>query len=135
MGQPANWSLFGWDANDWAAFGQTLFSWQPQKDAWNKGYYGCLAQKNIPFVTIPPTVHLLAHAASESAEEAATSGAGAYYHFADGRFTAWGKYSKVLVPDAAASIAPYLKAAGPASIVLSEGEFAASIAECSEVLK
>lgn len=34
----------------------------------------------------------------------AEKAAGAYYRFTDGRFTAWGRYSRVLVPRAAARI-------------------------------
>jgi len=122
------------DSPAWA-FTKTLFSLQPQIDAWNKGYYKCLAQKNLPGFSAAATVHGVTDVASETASHFAPQVAGAYYHFTDARFTAWGKYSKVLVPEAAASIKLWAGRLNVAGWAYADYELAKSIGECSEVLK
>ena len=60
--------------------------------------------------------------------------AGAYYHFTDGRFTAWGRSSKVLVPRAAANVAKVAKGVGIVGWALTDIEGAHAIYECSGLL-
>jgi hypothetical protein len=121
----------------WAwSFTTNLFSWQSAKqaqiDAWNKGYYKCLAQKNIPGFSVAATAHVATDVASETASHFAPQLAGAYYHFTDARFTAWGKYSTVLVPEAAAGIKLWAGRLNAAAWVYADYELAKSIGECSE---
>ncbi len=81
------------DSPAWA-FTKTLFSLQPQVDAWNKGYYKCLAKTAAGGATAPVVTHAAGVAATNAVENGASTIAGAYYHFTDARFTAWGKYSQ-----------------------------------------
>jgi len=62
----------------------------------------------------PPVTHILFEGASKALEnpKAATLAARAYYTATDARFTAFGKFSKVLVPRMAASLRPVLITAG-----------------------
>ena len=124
-------STLGWTWN----FTKSFFSVQPQIDAWNKGYYKCLAQKNLPGFSAVATTHVAGDVASETASHFAPQIAGAYYHFTDARFTAWGKYSKVLVPEAAGSIKLWAGRLNAAGWAYADYELAKSIGECSEVLK
>jgi RHS repeat-associated protein len=129
-------STLGWTWN----FTKGLFSWQEfgmaQIDAQNKGYYSCLGNKMIPFKG------LIAAAVAKGAEETATNAAkryggklaGAYYHFTDGRFTAWGKYSRVLVPEAAEIIGKVAKGVSIAGWGLTDIEGGHAIYECSKLL-
>jgi len=127
--------------NSWAwDFVTNLFSWQDfgaaQIDAQNKGYYKCLGNEMIPFKG------LIAAAAAKGAEELATNAAGsygsslagAYYHFTDGRFTAWGASSRVLVPNAAAKIAQAAKVVSAVGWLATDIEGAHAIYKCSGTL-
>ena len=82
-----------------------------------------------PGFSASATTHVAGDVATETASHFGPQIAGAYYHFTDARFTAWGKYSKVLVPEAAGSIrlwAGRLNAAGQA---YADYELAKSIGE------
>jgi hypothetical protein len=127
-GPPPNWwGTFFADLNDWKSYNAG------QLHASEVGYYDCIGNKMIPFKG------LLAATGAKAVEEAATQGAehgggklaGAYYHFTDGRFTAWGNSSKVLVPSAAAKIAKVAKGASIAGWVLTDAELAEAIHTCS----
>ncbi len=127
---------------DWqrmSAFLGDLFSWESfgaaQIRAQDKGYYKCLAKKNLPGFSTAATVHVVGEVATKAAENKASSIAGTVYHFTDGRFTAWGKYSKVLVPEAAASIKLWAKRLNAAGWAYADYEGAKSLAECSETLR
>jgi len=126
---------FSWSG----AFLSDLFSWQSAKqaqvDAWNKGYYTCLAKKNLPGFSAAATTHAVTDVASETASRFAPQVAGAYYHFTDARFTAWGKFSQVLVPEAAASIKLWAGRLNAASWAFADYELAESLGACSEVLQ
>jgi hypothetical protein len=116
-------------------FTKAFFSWQPQKDAWNKGYYKCLGKKTAGGATAPLVTHAVGVAATNAAESGASTIAGAYYHFTDGRFTAWGKYSEVLVPNLAPKIATAAKVLDVAGWAYFDYELANAISECSGVLQ
>ena len=73
--------------------------------------------------------------AGETASRFAPQVAGAYYHFTDARFTAWGKFSQVLVPEAAASIKLWAGRLNAASWAFADYELAESLGACSEVLQ
>jgi hypothetical protein len=126
---------FSW----WGAFASNLFSWQNAKqaqvDAWNKGYYKCLGKKTAGGATAPVVTHTVGVAATNAAESGASTLAGAYYHFTDGRFTAWGKYSEVLVPNLAPKIATTAKVLDVAGWAYFDYELANAINECSGVLQ
>lgn len=107
---------------------------QPQIDAWNKGYYNCLAKKTAGGATAPVVTHAVGMAATNAVESGASTIAGAYYHFTDGRFTAWGKYSKVLVPKAAPIIEKGVNAANAASWAATDYELGHAIGTCSGTL-
>jgi RHS repeat-associated protein len=132
-GLPAN--NFNW----WGAFASNLFSWrnakQAQIDAWNKGYYKCLGKKTAGGAAAPVVTHAVGVAATNAAESGASTIAGAYYHFTDGRFTAWGKYSQVLVPNLAPKIATAAKVLDVAGWAYFDYELANAISECSGVLR
>jgi RHS repeat-associated protein len=124
-------------ASWWGAFLSDLFSWESfgaaQINAQNKGYYNCIGDKMVPFKG------LFAAAGAKAAEEVATHAAetngsrlaGAYYHFTDGRFTAWGRSSKVLVPSAAGNIGRVAKGVSAVGWALTDIEGAHAIYECS----
>jgi hypothetical protein len=59
----------------------------------------------------------------------------AFYHFTDRRFTAWGKYSKKLVPRLAGRIAPYAEAAEGCAYLYLYYESLHSMVECSGRVK
>jgi RHS repeat-associated protein len=126
---------WGW----WGTFASNLFSWkeakQAQKSAWNKGYYKCLAKKNLPGFGGAATAHAVGDVANEAAARYAPQIAGAYYHFTDGRFTAWGKASKVLVPEAAEGIKLWSERLNIAGLAYADYELAESISECSDTLQ
>jgi hypothetical protein len=123
----------------WGAFFSDLFSWQSakqaQKDAWNKGYYSCLLNKNAGTALAPVFTHAAGEIATQAVEKNAPTIAGTYFHFTDGRFTAWGKYSKVLVPEAASSIRVWAERANVVGWVVFDAELAHSIYECSGKLQ
>ncbi len=122
------------DSPAWA-FTKTLFSLQPQVDAWNKGYYKCLAKTAAGGATAPVVTHAAGVAATNAVENGASTIAGAYYHFTDARFTAWGKYSQVLVPNLAPKIAAVAEALDVAGWAYFDYELGKAIGECSGVLQ
>ena len=122
------------DSPAWA-FTKTLFSWQPQIDAWNKGYYKCLGQKTAGGAAAPVVTHAAGVAATNAVENGASTIAGAYYHFTDARFTAWGRYSEVLVPNLAPKIAAVAEALDIAGWGYFDYELGHAIYECSGVLQ
>ena len=128
----------GGNSSWWGAFFSDLFSWQSAKqaqvDAWNKGYYKCLGKKTAGGATAPLVTHAVGVAATNAAESGASTIAGAYFHFTDGRFTAWGKYSQVLVRNLAPKIATAAKVLDVAGWAYFDYELANAINECSEVL-
>ena len=103
----------------WSTFGSNFFSWESfgaaQIQAQDRGYYKCLKNDMLGKATAPVITHGAAVAVTQSAEHTASGLAGVWYHFTDGRFTAWGKYSTKLVPQLASKIkfgAKVLDAAG-----------------------
>ncbi len=64
-------------------------------DDWDDGYMTCWSRCMLGLPTVT-------HVAAEAGGTTAT--AGAYYHFTDGRFKAWGKCSKVMVPKLASKL-------------------------------
>jgi hypothetical protein len=107
---------------------------QSQVDAWNKGYYKCAGKGLFGGAAAPAVTHLVGMAATNATESAAPGIAGAYYHFTDARFTAWGKYSKVLVPRLASRIAAASKALDVAGWAYFDYELANTIHECSGIV-
>lgn len=135
----ANGEWEDWSTDDWDAFFSNLLSWQnakqAQKDAYQKGYYACLVKKNVPGFSTVATMHAGTDVASETASHFAPQIARIFYHFTDARFTAWGKYSKVLVPAAAANIRLWMGRLNAAGWAYADYELAKSIAECSGKLE
>ncbi len=125
----------------WAAFVGNLGSWQTtkatQKEAWNKGYYSCIGNEMFPFKGLISwaSAQFFEHGAIEAADAAAPKLAGAYYHFTDGRFTAWGRYSNVLVPEAAEAIRGVLKWVKVGGLATTDAELAHAIYTCSGKLQ
>jgi hypothetical protein len=105
-----------------------------QIDAWDRGYYTCLAKENAGTLLAPLYTHAASEILTHAAEQNASKIAGAAYHVTDGRFTAWGKYSKVLVPEAANGIKTVAKGVNAAGWLYFDAELAHSIYECSELL-
>jgi hypothetical protein len=108
---------------------------QAQSDAWKKGYYSCLAKEAAGGAKAPVVTHTIGMAATYIAEHGAPTLAGAYYHFTDGRFTAWGKSSKVLVPKLAPKIATLAKALDVAGWAYFDYELARAVGACSAMLQ
>jgi RHS repeat-associated protein len=75
------------------------------KDAWNRGYFGCMAGE----MREPVVSHGSETAAISLAQRAAPDAAGLYYWATDARFTAFGRTSKVLVPRLAGHIVETLE--------------------------
>jgi hypothetical protein len=94
-----------------------------------------LGKKTAGGATAPVVTHTVGVAATNAAESGASTIAGAYCHFTDGRFTAWGKYSQVLVPNLAPKIATAAKVLDVAGWAYFDYELANAINECSEVLQ
>ena len=107
---------------------------QSQIDAWNKGYYKCVQQHTIGGVFAPVVTHAVGMAATNATERAAPMIAGAYYHFTDARFTAWGRYSKVLVPKLAPKIAAAAEALDVAGWAYFDYELFNAGRECSGIV-
>lgn len=128
-----NGNNFSW----WGAFGSNLFSWQNikqnTKDAWNNGYYPCIGNEMFPFKGLFAAggAVFAEHFGLEAAGAAAPDLAGAYYHFTDGRFTAWGSSSNVLVPEAAEGIRGALQWAKVGGLAVTDLELAHAIYTCS----
>jgi RHS repeat-associated protein len=127
---------FSW----WGTFFRSYYNGpaarQAVGDAWKKGYYSCIGNDLFPFKGLVAAAG--AKGAEELATHAAESGggrmAGAYYHFTDGRFTAWGRYSEVLVPNAATKIAAVAKGVNVAGWALTDVELARALHKCNPVL-
>jgi hypothetical protein len=123
-----------------AAFISDLFTLssfsQAQQNAWDKGYYGCIGNEMFPYKgpAAAGATEIGKEAAIETAKKASSKIAGAWYHFTDGRFTAWGKYSKVLVPKAAPIIEKGVNAANAASWAATDYELGHAIGTCSGTL-
>jgi RHS repeat-associated protein len=130
-----------WDTGpSWTGnFVLDLFSWESfgagQIHAQDTGYYNCLAKKNLPGFSTAATAHAVGEAATITAEKNPGLVAGAYYHFTDGRFTAWGQSSKVLVPAATPTIELAAQRLNAAGWAYADYELAKSINECSEKLQ
>ena len=126
---------------DWAWWGAFFsgITWQnikqSQVDAWNKGYYKCVGRGLAGGVAAPVVTHAVGMAATNAAERAAPTIAGAYYHFTDGRFTAWGRYSEVLVPRLAPKIATAAKALDVAGWAYFDYELVDTIRGCSGIVE
>jgi RHS repeat-associated protein len=126
----------GW----WADFFGDLFSLSSflaaQQGAWNKGYYGCIVNQMFGTTFSPGNTHLasdLANAAIQntSLPERAT---GVWYHFTDARFTAWGKFSKVLVPRATKAIRVAAEGANGATWAVTDVELVKAVSTCAGTL-
>jgi RHS repeat-associated protein len=130
-----SWSIIGWDTNSWRAASRTMFCWEPYIDAQDKGYYHCFGEKVAGGATAPLATHTVGVGATKAAEHNARAIAGAYYHFTDRRFTAWGKYSKVMVPSLAPKIATAAKVLDVAGWAYFDYEIGHAIKECSELLQ
>jgi hypothetical protein len=127
---------------DWAWWGYFFsgITWQnikqSQVDAVKKGWYSCVGNHVFPFKG------LIAAGLSKAAEEGVTSAAeensgwlaGAYYHFTDARFTAWGKYSKVLVPRVAGKFSAVARGVSVAGMAFTDAEVAHAEYECSSLV-
>jgi hypothetical protein len=90
---------------------------------------------NLPGFGASATVHAAGDVAVHTTEKFAPQVAGAYYHLTDRRFTAWGKYSKVLVPELAESIELWATRLSGAGLAYADFELFRSIGECSDVLQ
>ncbi|MGA2653865.1 MAG: RHS repeat-associated core domain-containing protein [Terracidiphilus sp.] len=109
---------------------------ESQVDAWNKGYYSCIGNHIIPFKG------LIGAGLAKAGEEGLTSAlegnsswfAGAYYHFTDGRFTAWGRFSKVLVPRLAGKIGAVVRGVSVAGWAVTDIELFHAGYECSDMV-
>jgi RHS repeat-associated protein len=132
VAEPSWWGTFFTTALSWESFGES------QQDAWDKGYYSCIGSElwrggawKGPIVS---------HSIQIAAELAVSHTrlpqmvAGAYYHLTDRRFTAWGKYSQVLVPKAAQAIRTGARAVGVAGWSVFYYETAAAIGTCAAKL-
>jgi RHS repeat-associated protein len=133
------WIDFGW----YRTFFREVVSWEnfgrAQQEAWDKGYYSCLGEEMLS------SGNFLSPVAGKVIEEAAVKtvehsrlpevAAGAYYHFTDGRFTAWGRSSQVLVPNAAANIRAVARGASVVGWAYFNYEMAHAIGTCSTRLK
>lgn len=76
-------------------------------------------------------IYLGEEAVTKASEKKGSWLASAYYHFTDGRFTAWGRSSKVLVPKAAESIGKIAKGVNVAGWALTDIDLANAIRKCS----
>ena len=72
--------------------------------------------------------------AIEAANKSASKIAGIWYHFTDGRFTAWGKYSKVLVPKATPVVRSAVKGLNTVGWAATDYELGRAINACSGAL-
>jgi RHS repeat-associated protein len=95
------------------AAASAFFSIQAQEDALNSGYYACVASGGATMSNARAAFGQgLETGAEQGAKAAAPKIAGAWYHFTDARFTAWGASSKVIVPRAAEAIGRAVDVAG-----------------------
>ena len=104
------------------------------KGAWKNGYFGCVfsgGRNETSGKAVATKVAEKVAAETALSRKAATYVARAKFGLTDGRFTAWGKYSKVLVPRAAANIAPWLARANVAAWVYTDAQLARGLTKCS----
>ena len=131
-------TVLGHSAAWWQAFWASFLSWrnfaQSATGAWKGGYYSCIGNEMFPFKGLLAAAGAKAgeEAITETAGENASTIAGAYYHLTDGRFTAWGKYSKVLVPKAASGIETRLKWAKVGGWLVTDAELAHAEYTCRD---
>ena len=99
----------------------------------DRGYYRCMGDKLIPFKGLGAAAgaKVVEEVTTHAAETYGSRLAGAYYHLKDGRFTAWGRSSKVLVPRAAANVATVAKGVSIVGWAVTDIEGAHAIYECS----
>jgi RHS repeat-associated protein len=125
----------GKDFSWWGTFARDLFSWESfgaaQIHAQDSGYYTCLKGEMMGKAAAPAFTHTAEVAASQGAEQSASWLAGAWYHFTDGRFTAWGRYSQVLVPNLASKIKFGAKAVDVVGWAYFDYEGAKAIKNCA----
>jgi len=76
-----------------------------------------------------------AEIATQAAKKNARAIAGTYFHFTNGRFTALGKSSQVLVPEATSTIRVWAQRANVVGWVVFDAELGRSIYECSDKLQ
>jgi RHS repeat-associated protein len=109
---------------------------QAQQGAWNKGYYACLGSEMFGSPFSPGNNHLYLEGANQVIENTSLPerAAGVFYHFTDARFTAWGRYSKVLVPRAAKAIRLGAEKVNVAGWALTDVEMAKAINTCAGTL-
>lgn len=123
------------DVSPTSAFISQLFSWhnftQSVGDAYNNGYYSCVfnggGSGSVKNVVAGKAIE---EGSAQVLQGTAALQAGAYYHFTDARFTAWGKYSKVLVPKAAAKITAVVEAANAVGWAYTDYELAKGLIVC-----
>lgn len=114
-----------------------FFSLKPQQDALNSGYYGCIGNEVFPFKGLLAAggAQIFEHGALDAADRLAPKIAGAFYHFTDARFTAWGASSKVIVPRAVGGIRVGLEWAKVGGLALTDAELAHAIYTCRGTLQ
>jgi len=99
------------------------FAW-----GWDTGYYDCYARcMGIP-LSVKAFEELYLHASGPEWT------ARTWYHFRDKRFTAWGKYSKVLVPRAVTKITPIARGASAVGSLVLIYESIHCIKKCKKCL-
>jgi hypothetical protein len=107
---------------------------QTFKNDWNGRYFGCVfsggSDESSSRAVGTAVVEKTAETAVTS-ETAATPGARIWLGLTDARFTAWGRYSKVLVPRLAGKIGVFLKAADVAGWALTDAELAKGLVKCT----
>ena len=75
------------------------------------------------------------HGALDAADRLAPKIAGAFYHFTDARFTAWGASSNVILPRAVGGIRVGLEWAKVGGLALTDAELAHAIYTCRGALQ
>ncbi len=103
-------------------------------EAYKKGYWPCIAGKMFGLRGIA-VIHASMEAGAQAVESNGSTLVGAYYHFTDGRFTAWGRSSKVLVPNGVAKVARFAKGLSAVSWAVTDVELFSAVSECSAQLR
>ena len=122
--------------NWWKGFNKGLTPWELAKGVkfgWDSGYFRCLGEDMFPFKGPAAVVgtKFIEEVTTHAAEASASKAAGAYYHFTDGRFTAWEKHSKVLAPRAAETISAVIKFVNGASWAFFDYELLSAVYSCA----
>ncbi len=134
---PSDVTLLGFNFTWTKNYLGTLSSWdntvQAQKMALNNNYYGCVFNGGEPKGSAREAVadKLKEEAKFEAAEASSTSAARVWYGLTDARFKAWGRYSKVLVPQLSGKIAGVLEAGNAAGWVYTDAKLAGGLAVCN----